>query len=193
MKIISVSNRHLCGDFFGRLKELSLLGIQIILREKDLDEQEYLAAAKKALAVSGNIILHSYVNAAKELGCKKIHLPMHLLETADISSFDVVGVSVHSAEEASRAERLGASYITAGHIFATDCKKGIPPRGIGFLSGVCKAVDIPVYAIGGITPGNAADVLNAGAAGICVMSSLMQTDDPASLLNEFYRRCGRDI
>ena len=48
------------------------------------------------------------------------------------------------------AERLGATYVTAGHIFTTDCKKGLPPRGLDFLKNVCDAVTIPVYGIGGI-------------------------------------------
>ena len=48
------------------------------------------------------------------------------------------------------AERLGAAYVTAGHIFTTDCKKGLPPRGLDFLKNVCDAVTIPVYGIVGI-------------------------------------------
>ena len=64
--------------------------------------------------------------------------------------FKVIGTSVHSVEDAIKAEQLGATYMTAGHIFATDCKKGLPPRGLDFLKNVCDAVEIPVYAIGGI-------------------------------------------
>ncbi len=45
---------------------------------------------------------------------------------------------------------MGASYLTAGHIYATDCKRGLPPRGLGFLKEVCREVSIPVYGIGGI-------------------------------------------
>ena len=64
--------------------------------------------------------------------------------------FKVIGTSVHSVEDAIKAEQLGATYMTAGHIFATDCKKGLPPRGLDFLKNVCDTVQIPVYAIGGI-------------------------------------------
>ena len=84
-----------------------------------------------------------------------------------------MGTSVHSPEEAALAEKLGASYVTAGHIFATDCKKGVPPRGLDFLENVCKSVKIPVYAIGGITRSNMHLALEKGAAGVCVMSGLM--------------------
>ena len=96
--------------------------------------------------------------------------------------FREIGVSVHSAEEAAQAEAAGASYVTAGHVFRTDCKKDLAPRGLSFLEEVCRAVRIPVYAIGGITPENAGDCLAAGAAGICLMSSLMQAVEPVKLL-----------
>lgn len=64
--------------------------------------------------------------------------------------FTKIGISIHSVEEAKEAEQLGASYLTAGHIYATDCKRGLPPRGLGFLKEVCREVSIPVYGIGGI-------------------------------------------
>ena len=92
-------------------------------------------------------------------------------------------------EPAARAaEKLGCTYITAGHGFATDCKKGLAPRGLDFLQAVCRAVDLPVWAIGGITPENFPSVRAAGARGGCVMSGLMTCADPAALLERFARR-----
>jgi thiamine-phosphate pyrophosphorylase len=88
--------------------------------------------------------------------------------------FRVIGASCHSVEEALEAQQLGCTYITAGHVFATDCKKGLPPRGLDFLRAVCAAVDIPVYAIGGINSENLQDVMKCGAAGGCIMSGLMR-------------------
>ena len=66
--------------------------------------------------------------------------------------------------------------MTAGHIFATDCKAGLPPRGTDFLKEVCSAVQIPVYAIGGIRPEEKQieKVLSCGAAGACIMSGMME-------------------
>ena len=87
-----------------------------------------------------------------------------------------IGCSIHSVEEAVEAQKLGASYITAGHIYATDCKKGLPPRGLEFLENVCKAVKIPVYAIGGIHPGTGQlnEIMEHGSAGGCIMSDMMK-------------------
>ena len=68
---------------------------------------------------------------------------------------------------------LGADYLTAGHIFPTDCKKGLAPRGIDFLQNICQTVQVPVFGIGGIHPGNIEQVLDAGASGVCMMSEMM--------------------
>lgn len=80
---------------------------------------------------------------------------------------------------------MGCTYITAGHVFATDCKKGIPPRGLDFLKEVCENVSIPVYAIGGISSEVMTSVREAGANGACVMSGLMCCDAPEKYLKEF--------
>lgn len=87
-----------------------------------------------------------------------------------------IGVSVHSAEEAREAVRLGASYLTAGHVFATDCKKGVPPRGLEFLKEICELAPVPVYGIGGIRldTEQIREMLAQGAAGVCIMSQMMR-------------------
>lgn len=184
-KIISVSNRQLAVDFENRIKEILDLGITVILREKDLTADEYFALAKKVISFGGDVILHSFADEAKKLGHKKIHLPMPIFENTDISGFEVVGVSVHSAEEAIRAQNLGASYVIAGHIFGTDCKKGIQPRGLGYLKEICQSVQIPVYAIGGITPDNFNSVIKADASGVCIMSGLMKCENPEEFIRNF--------
>ena len=85
-----------------------------------------------------------------------------------------IGTSVHSVEDAIFAELHGADYITAGHIFATDCKKGLPGRGIEWLNSICNAVSIPVYAIGGISDANVSMLSDCNIAGYCMMSASMQ-------------------
>ncbi len=153
----------------------------IVLREKDLPEEEYVALAKEVMTICARhntpCILHSYVSVAKRLGLTKIHLPLPLLRSLsseDKSYFDTIGASCHSLEDAKEAERLGATYVTAGHIFNTDCKKGLPGRGIDFLKEICRGISIPVYAIGGITKENYPTVIAAGATGACIMSGFMR-------------------
>lgn len=152
----------------------------LILREKELTEKEYEALALEVLKACKEegitCVLHSFVRVAEKLGVKKIHLPLARLreEQQNLSFFDTIGVSVHSSQEAKEAYRLGATYLTAGHVFETDCKKGLPGRGLEFLEEICQAVPIPVYGIGGIDDDNTEQVKKAGAAGECRMSYYMR-------------------
>ena len=178
--IFCITNRKLCReDFFARISKIAAARpAAVILREKDLSEKEYKELAKKVLKICREqktaCILHSFPETALELGCGSLHLPL-----------PVLGASCHSVEDAVLAERLGCTYITAGHIFDTDCKKGLPGRGLDFLKNVCAGVSVPVYAIGGISPANISKVREAGAAGACVMSGLMICEDPEDYLQEF--------
>ena len=185
--IICVTNRKLCvDDFSNRIKRIAETDVSgIILREKDLSVQQYEQLAGVIMPCAGSkLIIHSFEETAKNLDCKKIHLPMHILRsTKNISFFGEAGASCHSAEEAREAEAMGCTYITAGHIFDTDCKKGLPGTGLDFLSEVCRSVNIPVYAIGGITKDNISGVIQAGASGVCIMSSLMKCGDPMEYIS----------
>lgn len=182
-KIICVTNRKLCSDFFSRLAAINKMGVEVILREKDLSEAEYIKLAEQSLKLCPDITFHTYIAAAEKLGVKRIHLPFHLMN--ENIKFDRTGVSVHSTKEAEAAERMGADYIIAGHIFATDCKKGLQPRGTEFLRSVVNSVNIPVFAIGGITPENIMEVRESGASGACVMSGLMQCASVEEYLSKY--------
>lgn len=186
--MICVTNRHLCtDDFYDRLKKIveEKKPKAILLREKDLSEEEYekmLYACKEICGEKVPLIAHTYLQAAKRAGIKGIHLPLPFLrscrlETEDrpvLEYFSEIGTSIHDVTEALEAQQLGASYLFAGHIFATDCKKGIPGRGLTFLSKVCQEVSIPVYAIGGMNEKNLPLMMKMGAAGSCMMSGFMK-------------------
>ena len=79
-------------------------------------------------------------------------------------------MSVHILEEAKKSQDLGANYIIVGHIFNTDCKKGLKPKGLDFL----KEIKIEVFAIGGIDFNNYSEVIKTGVTGVCMMSGLMK-------------------
>ena len=182
-KTICVTNRNICqGDFLERIEAIGKEKPDaLILREKDLSEAEYEVLAQSVLAICRKrrlpCILHNFPNVAKKLKHPDIHLPipgLRKLPDKEKNFFKVLGASCHSVEEAMEAEKLGCTYITAGHIFETDCKKGLPGKGIEFLKEVCQSVTIPVYAIGGIGPANLDIVREAGAAGACMMSGFMK-------------------
>lgn len=185
-QIIAVTNRHLCTrPFLEQIERVCRLHPRaLILREKDLPEEEYSLLFSQVFEICGRYqvpcICHTYYQAAKAAGSRQIHLPLPILkslqDTDVLNDFDGIGVSVHSADEARLAASLGASYLTAGHIFQTDCKKGLPPRGLDFLEEVCQSVSIPVYAIGGIQADAAqlSLIQSRGAAGGCIMSGMMR-------------------
>ena len=181
--VIAVTNRRLCDRPFTEQLErvCSHHPRALILREKDLSEHEYELLAGQVLEICRThdvpCILHTYTEVARRLGCSRIHLPLPLFRTeaSSLGDFSLVGTSVHSVEDAIEAEKLGASYLTAGHIYVTDCKKGLPPRGTGFLREVCLQVSVPVYAIGGIhlDENQMKEIIDSGAAGGCIMSGMM--------------------
>lgn len=189
--IICVTNRKLCReDFLLRIEKIAAAGYAgIILREKDLSYDEYKTLAEMVIRICKRYgvkcILHSFVELAIELEADSIHLPMNILSKItdeQKAAFKEIGASCHSADEAKEALKLGCSYIIAGHVFDTDCKKGLPGRGLSFLKTVCDSVDIPVYAIGGINNKNIDMVKAQGAYGACIMSSLMTTENVAEFL-----------
>lgn len=89
-----------------------------------------------------------------------------------------VGCSVHSFEKAREVEREGADYVVYGHCFETDSKKGIPPNGIEPIFQIKEELNIPVYAIGGITLDKVPEMKTTKADGIAVMSTIFQADQP---------------
>ena len=182
--VIAVTNRKLCTDnFVLRVREiLSAEPFEVILREKDLSDDKYCQLVKEIVADNNGYKIVLALNCpeiALEMGIENVHLTMQqLMEHGRPSFIKRAGVSVHSAEEAETAQKLGADYLIAGHIYATDCKKGVPPRGIEFFRGVCESVDIPVFAIGGISENNFNEPLENGGTGVCLMSEFMKCENP---------------
>ena len=159
----------------------------IILREHELTDEEYSTVYNRAAEICEGAGVPLAPHSRLFIKSDRIHVKMGTLrnEQEKLKKYRFIGTSVHSPEEAAEAQALGASYIIAGHIFPTDCKKGLPPRGIDYLKAVCDAVHIPVFGIGGIAPENYPEVRRAGAAGACVMSGLMAHDDPAAYISAF--------
>lgn len=182
--VIAVTNRKLCTDnFILRVRKvLSAEPFEVILREKDLSDDEYCDLAKEIIEDDNElkkILALNRPEIALELGIENVHFTMQQLTEQGRPSFiKRAGVSVHSVEEAVTAQNLGVDYLIAGHIYATDCKKGVPPRGIEFFKNVCESVDIPVFAIGGISERNFIEPLKNGGAGVCLMSEFMKCENP---------------
>lgn len=181
-KTVCVTNRHLVkGEFTEQIeKVLDLKPEAVILREKDLNEEEFEKLGKKVLDLcrEKNVpcYFNTFVSTAIKLNADGVQVPFDLfclMVPEDMEKAGRVGVSVHSKEEALIAEKRGADFLIYGHIFPTDCKKGVEPRGTAALKNICDCAGIPVFAIGGINEENENLCFDAGAACVCRMSSLM--------------------
>ena len=164
----------------ARVRLLCELGVRrIVLRERHLSSGEYRPLAERFLEVCVDhdvipVISH-HIEMARELGAQEVQVSIDEFrdDPSMIDRFRRVCVSVHSVDEAVEAESLGASSLTAGHVFDTECKKGTPGRGLEFLKDVIDRVNIPVYAIGGIDLDVIDEVYDTGASGVCLMSTMM--------------------
>lgn len=188
LPLIAVTDSATCPrplpEQIARLAKLPELRPQaVILRAKALDKAAYrtlaLQAQQSCEAAGIPLILHSDWQLARELGINMLHLPLALLRQIseyERAYFTWLSTSVHSVGEAQEAQALGATVLIAGHIYTTQCKAGLAPRGLGFLQSVCSAVNLPVYAIGGISFDAAqhAELQANGARGACVMSAYMR-------------------
>ncbi len=204
-ELICITNRTLCSDdFLSRIEQIAhSKPDRIILREKDLSDSDYASLAEQVVDIcrkySVICTLHGHPEAALRLGVKSVHLPLPVLRTLDrdmLRRFDETGTSCHSLDELKEAEQYGVSYVIAGHIFETDCKRSLQGRGLSFLRDMCANTQLPVYGIGGISAENLPSVLRWGARGVCIMSGCMQAADPAAYLQNLrdaaQKRIGRN-
>jgi thiamine-phosphate pyrophosphorylase len=194
--LICVTHRLLCReDFLHRIERLAQARpYAVMLREKDLDCPAYEQLAREVKEICDRygvlLILHQNSAVAETMQVGHLHLSMPDLRIYQSAGHPLlVGASVHSVEEAEEAQSLGAAYVIAGHIYATDCKQGVPPRGLSLLRQICRAVTLPVFAIGGIGESNAREVLESGASGFCVMSEAMTCQDPGMLVQNLQSLC----
>ena len=192
--IFCVTNRALCEEnFLVRLERIAKVHpAGIILREKDLPEEEYEALARQVLEICHangvECILHTFVSVALRLGVDAIHLSLPVLRqmsAQEKKQFNVIGASCHSVEDALEAQQQGCSYITAGHIFTTDLQKGIGTSRFGVsTAGLPECEACRYTAFGGISKKNMPYVRSAGAAGGCGTSEFMTCENPQQLVDE---------
>lgn len=174
----------------------------IQIREKDLSGRGCSFLARKALqraaispASNGaptRILVNDRLDVALSERAGGVHLgenslPLReakRLANAQAQSQDfLIGVSCHSLEAARPAASDGADYLFFGPVFATPSKTAFgAPQGLEQLAEVCRAVSIPVLAIGGITLANASDCLAAGASGMAAIRLFQDAPDMSSVV-----------
>lgn len=158
------------------------------VRDKSAGASELYALAGRLLPLcreSGSgLLVNDRLDVALAAGADGVHLARKSLPVAAARRLLppglLLGVSVHSLEEALAAAEHGADYLTFGSVFPTRSHPGRPAAGLEALAEVVVAVDVPVLAIGGIGPENVERVLATGVAGVAVISSILLDPDPAA-------------
>ncbi len=155
----------------------------IHLREKQKTARELFQAVHLLTDANiplSKIIINDRVDVALVTRARGVQLAFHSLDAAIVkANFPqlMLGSSIHSYDEGQKAKENGADYVLFGHVFPSQSKPDKPPKGLEELSRLTQ-LDIPVIAIGGITPENTGQVLQAGAKGIAVMSGVIEARDP---------------
>ena len=162
----------------------------VILTERDLHPSEYKELAsfcKEECEASGvEFCADKFVDAAKELGVKTVHLDLDDLRSSGPEGFDKILVTIRNDKEAAEAERLGATMLIFRDVFDLTCKSCRNAKGLATLRYMLGAVDIPVVGAGGIFPDVFLEVLASDTAGICMREGFMRTKNPAAAV-EAYR------
>jgi thiamine-phosphate pyrophosphorylase len=177
------------------------------LRVKDLPADRVASLTRQALARTAHvsdgrqrtrILVNDRLDIALTEAAGGVHLgerslpvkeAKRLIELRSSGADFIVGASCHSLQAAESAARDGADYLIFGPVFATPSKAAFgAPQGLDMLARVCRAVTIPVLAIGGISPENASACLNAGASGVAAIRLFQEAADLTGLVASLRQR-----
>jgi len=197
--LYAVTDRHWTGEknLIQQTEEAIRGGATFVqIREKNLDEQEFEQEAiqLKKLCEKYKIpfVVNDNVQLAKKIDADGVHIGQEDMNPTEarkiLGEQKIIGVSAQTVEEALLAEKQGADYLGVGAVFHTGSKDDaieVPPE---TLKSICKAVKIPVVAIGGITKDNVSELKNSGICGISVISAIFAQKDIISATKDLKER-----
>lgn len=199
LTLYAITDRHwLNGETLKSQVEKALKGgaTMIQIREKDLDEKDFLLEAEELLALcrSYNVpfIVNDNVELAVKIGADGVHVGQSDMNARDVRALigndKILGVSTQTVEQALFAQECGADYLGVGAVFPTGSKDDAEVLDRKTLMDICKAVSIPVVAIGGITKDNVRELKGTGIAGISVISAIFAQKDIQNATAELLKR-----
>lgn len=175
------------GDtLYGQVEKAIKGGVTFVqLREKNLDEKSFLdeAAEIQKLCKRYNIpfVVNDNVEIARKINADGVHVGQSDMKTenarAILGEDKIIGVSVQTVKQALLAEKQGADYLGVGAVFPTGSKADADDVSYETLKSICKAVSIPVVAIGGISASNISKLKGSGISGIAVISAIFAAED----------------
>lgn len=168
------------------------------LRAKDLSAGQIEALAERILPVTRaagvGLVINDHPEVALRVGAELCHLGQedffdaghrHVSELRPPGSSLRVGLSTHAPEQALRAVAAGADYVAVGPVYPTGTKPGARPVTLAYVRWAAEHLQVPWFAIGGITLENVEEVLAAGAQRICVVSAILRAPDVAEACRRF--------
>ena len=187
-----ITDRNHCKQpFIDTIRSALKEGVKTVqLREKGLATHELYSLAYELREITSdfkaNFIINDRVDIALAVEADGVHLGWKSLPFGIVRKLlgfeKLIGISTHNRQEALQAQSCGADYITFGPVFDTPSKAGLlKPTGVEAIQKLKKEINIPIVALGGINENNAEAVLDGGADGIAVISSIMQADDPEGI------------
>lgn len=192
-----ITNRHQTNNrsLLTVLHEALQAGVRLIqLREKDLDIRRLLPLATEVLnmarSFNASLLINDRIDLAKAIGADGVHLRANSLPISVtrrmLGPKALIGASAHTQQEVLAAESQGADFIVFGPIYDTASKRDFGPplgvRGLEEVQGICNK---PLYAIGGLTPARVAEVRGAGAYGVAVISSILESPSVSTTIRHF--------
>ncbi len=185
-----ITDRHQSGgrSLLAVVEEALAGGVRAVqLREKDLFPRELLELARAMRELTGRygakLLINDRVDVVLAVGADGVHLGEASIPADEarrlLGPERLVGVSCHGLEGALAAEGLGADFITFGPVYPTPSKAAYgDPVGVSRLAEAARLLSIPVFALGGISRGNTAEVMAAGAAGVALISAIISAGNP---------------
>lgn len=166
------------------------------LREKEWSTRRLLPLAQelrdRAREAGAIFIVNDRLDVALAVNADGLHVGQDDLPTPIARRLlppgMILGVSSHSLEQARQAQADGADYVAVGSIYPTGTKTEFELVGVELLRRSRPVIHVPLVAIGGITSGNAGEVIRAGADGVAVISALCGAPDPTQATREFLKR-----
>lgn len=155
------------------------------LREKELDEDQFLEEAKEIQGLCRKyhvpFVINDNVKIAAQIDADGVHVGQSDMAAGDVRKKlgpdKIIGVSAQTVEQALLAQEMGADYLGVGAVFHTGSKADADDVSHDTLRAICEAVDIPVIAIGGIGTQNVMQLSGSGICGIAVISALFAQPD----------------
>ena len=186
--LYAVTDRYWLGErtLHDVVKESLDGGVTFVqLREKHLDQAHFLEEAKdlKMLCKSYNVpfVINDNVDIALEMDADGVHVGQSDMEAGDVRAKlgpdKIIGVTAKTVKQAVLAQERGADYLGVGAVFHTDSKADAREISFDTLRDICKAVSIPVIAIGGITEENVKELAGTGICGVAVISAIYARSD----------------